>query len=105
MIGMYFNMRTTNFQLLNYSYIWITGGRTMPKMEPTIETEMFNLKSFQRSPGPNLPLPLFGHCLENIDFDTIFLFGGITKNATISYDTYFYKVSTETWYKVKEIYW
>ena len=68
---------------------WVTGGGVGGEYKATDSTELRN-SSGQWNYHTKLPKPLFGHCMVNIDKDTVFLTGGETHQLTKLKSTYQY---------------
>ena len=63
--------------VINDSTLWITGGTDHNK-NALSSSEFIQLN--ETMPGPNLPIPLAGHTMVNIDNNlTLFIGGGFTK--------------------------
>ena len=63
--------------VINGSTLWITGGKDH-NANVFWSSEFIQLN--ETMPGPNLPIPLVGHTMVNIDNDlTMFIGGGFTK--------------------------
>lgn len=64
--------------------IWITGGNSGPEPRFLKTTEKISLDGTV-SPGPNLPVPLIGHCTVR-SYGQIFIIGGASQSTTYVYD-------------------
>jgi hypothetical protein len=63
--------------VLNNTTLWLTGGFILDSggyMAVTKSTEFVQLNG--TTPGPDLPLELFHHCLVSVNETTILLIGG-----------------------------
>ena len=61
--------------VINGSTLWITGGKDH-NANALLSSEFIQLN--RTMPGPNLPIPLAGHTMVNIDDLTMFIGGGFT---------------------------
>ena len=57
--------------VLNESTIWITGGFKFEQKT----TEFFTLGQ-EMTKGPELPFKIFGHCMVQVDEQTVYIIGG-----------------------------
>ncbi len=91
----------------NGETLWITGGYYEEefgyrRFYTHDTTEFINVKedqagslTFTVTPGPDLPVEVYDHCLVQFDENTVFLMGGV-KNQRILGDDY-YTTFSETW--------
>jgi hypothetical protein len=77
----------------NSTTLWMTGS--LAGSGRTKSTEFVQLTG--TTPGPNLPIEVFGHCLVSLNDTTALLIGGILQDRTRSKATFFYNTDHKTW--------
>jgi hypothetical protein len=80
--------------VMNGNTLWLTGGVILDGTA-TKSTEFVQLTG--TSPGPDLPLRVYGHCLVSLNDTTVLLIGGLLVNLTRSKATFFYDINHQTW--------
>ena len=87
-----------SLSILNHSKLWITGGLSGGFVA---DTEIIDFVQNTTSPGIDLPLPMYGHCLVQINETTILLIGG--KSSEVLSRTYFLQEDSEQWVSGPEL--
>ena len=84
------NRMFSSSAVLNNS-LWITGGFDGTSLSKT--TEIFHLELGKSSPGPELPYPVYHHCVAKInDYQAIIIGGFFNLDPP-----YLYDFQTDTW--------
>ena len=74
--------------------LWITGG--VDGVTPLSSTEIVNVQASYASveKGPELPEPMVGHCIVQLNLSTVLFMGG---GPSTTKKTFFYEMTTQTW--------
>jgi hypothetical protein len=76
----------------NSTTLWMTGGWVGIW---TKSTEFVQLTG--TTPGPDLPLEVYDHCLVSLNDTTVLLIGGVLQSGTTSKATFYYDTDHKTW--------
>ncbi len=75
--------------------LWVAGGHNGHHLLASTELVAPDRSASIR--GPELPEPLWGHCMAKINSSTAMIIGGIAKDGQLSGRTYYYTTKKHAW--------
>ena len=85
--------------VINDTSLWITGG--LPEITQSTEIVSLVENKLTSETGPDLPMPLFGHCLVPIPDGNYMIIGGYTSDQTSLFDetdeTFIFHAQNQSW--------